>query len=150
MTTKTEKRITPENTSGGSEVVHELGLQRIPFPVSVDTKMRTLSARTGVTPNLLARLGFCLSLEETGNPADPFESEGEGRVINRNTLLGDYDSVYVALLRTWVERNCRGQSVDQAHFNKLFVGHMNRGFELVSARIRNLPDLANLLGRLTP
>jgi len=29
--------------------------------------------------------------------------------------------------------------MDQAHFDRLFVGHMNRGFELVSARIRKTP-----------
>lgn len=147
MTIKPAKRIPLKNTSGVTDAVLELSIQRVPFPGSIDTKMRTLSARTGVTPNLLARVGFCLSLEETGIPPDPFESEGEARVINRNTLLGDHDSIYVALLRTWIYKTYR-EPVGQDDFNKLFVDHMNRGFELISARIRSLPDMANLLGRL--
>lgn len=137
-----------KSTSGGSDPIFDLGLQRIPFSVSVDSKMRTLRSRTGITPNILARLGFCLSLEEPGSPPDPFESEKEGREINRGTLLGEHDFIYVALLRTWVHLNSFGSSVDQARFDELFVAHMNRGFELVSARIRSLSDLSNLLGRL--
>ena len=148
MTTKKAKPTPPKNTSGATDRIHDLRLNRIPFPVSVDAKMRTLSARTGVTPNLLARVGYCLSLEEPGVPADPFESEGERRVINRSTLLGDHDPIYVALLRTWVTRKFRQEPITDDQFDRLFVAHMNRGFELVSARMRSLPDLANLLGRL--
>lgn len=108
--------------------------------------MRTLKARTGITPNVLARFGFCLSLEEPGAPQDPFESEPSGRDINRNTLLGEHDAVYVALLRTWVDKNLIIDLVTQEQFNNLFIAHMNRGFELVTSRIRGLSDLTNLLG----
>ena len=141
------KQHSKKSISGATESVFDLSLQRVPFTVSVDHKMRTLRGRTGVTPNLLARVGFCLSLEETGVPADPFESEGEGRVINRGTLIGEYDNVYVALLRTWIGKNLNSTSVDQERFNALFVAHMNRGFELISSRMRSLSDLGNLLGK---
>lgn len=107
--------------------------------------MRSLKGKTSVTPNLLARVGYCLSLEEGGMPPNPFESEGEGRVINRGTLLGEYDAVYVALLRTWVGKHLNVNEVDEKRFNDLFVAHMNRGFELISSRMRSLPDLFNLL-----
>ena len=52
--------------------------------------MRTLKGRTQITPNLLCRLGFAMSLEEAGNPP-PIQLEGDevGREINRNTLLGN-------------------------------------------------------------
>lgn len=142
-----EKQHSKKSISGAIETVFDLDLQRIPFSESVDQKMRTLKGRTRVTPNLLARVGFCLSLEETGVPSDPFESEGEGRMINRGTLLGENDATYVALLRTWVGQNCSGEALTQERFNALFIAHMNRGFELISSRMRSLSDLANLLGK---
>jgi DNA sulfur modification protein DndE len=109
--------------------------------------MRLLKGRTGVTPNVLARFGFCLSLEEDGTPQNPFESEDPGRDINRNTLLGEHDSIYIALLRTWVERKSLLDQCTQEQFDQWFVAHMNRGFELISSRIRTLADLAALIGR---
>jgi len=134
-----------KNISGNPAPL-DLTLQRIPFAASVDAKMRTLKARTGITPNVLARFGFCLSLEEPGTPQDPFESEPAGRDINRNTLLGEHDAVYVALHRTWLDKNLILDLCTQEQFNNLFIAHMNRGFELISSRIRGLSDLTNLLG----
>lgn len=111
----------------------------------IDSRMRNLKSRTGITPNILARLGFCLSLEEPGIPADPFESEKVGREINRTTLLGQHDLIYVCLLRSWLADNASGKTVSQKEFDDLFIGHMNRGFELVSARMRSLADLQTLV-----
>lgn len=127
----------------------QLTLQRIPFAVSIDNKMRQLKSKTGITPNILARYGFALSLEETGDPPDPFGYEEAGRDINRNTLLGQHDEIFIALLRTWLSNNGLLESCDQKRFDELFVAHMNRGFELLSARMRNLSGLQNLIA-LTP
>ena len=107
--------------------------------------MRTLKAKTGITPNVLARLGFCLSLEEPGVPSDPFESEKIGRDIKRVTLLGQHDPIYVALLRTWFARSPSRKTVTQEDFDTLFVAHMNRGFEILSSRMRTLADLQTLI-----
>ena len=122
-----------------------MGIDSIPFSALVDARMRTLKGKTGITPNILARLGFCLSLEEPGVPANPFEDEKAGREIKRITLLGQHDLVYVCLLRTWLALNAAGQSVSQKEFDDLFVAHMNRGFELISSRIRSLADLQNIV-----
>ena len=74
-----------KNISGETPKRFELTQQRIWFTVAVDNKMRQLRGRTGITPNVLARFGFCLSLEEQGEPADPF---GSGRFKSR-TEAGD-------------------------------------------------------------
>lgn len=123
---------------------HDLGIDRIPFNTTIDNRMRNLKAKTGITPNVLARLGFCLSLEEPGIPTNPFESETVGREINRNTLLGEHDLVYVCLLRSWFDINSP-KAVSQKEFDDTFVSHMNRGFELISARIRSLADLHHIV-----
>jgi len=107
--------------------------------------MRMLKAKTGITPNILARLGYCLSLEEPGTPVDPFQDETVGREIKRVTLLGQYDIVYVCLLRTWLANQTNGKSLSQKEFDDLFVAHMNRGFELISGRMKSLADLQNIV-----
>ena len=134
-----------KNTSGEKRLPADLGIDRIPFTTTVDNRMRTMKARTGITPNILARLGFCLSLEEPGIPASPFKDEQIGREINRNTLLGQHDLVYVCLLRTWLSSGGSGKKISQQEFDDLFVAHMNRGFELISARMRSLADLQNIV-----
>ena len=133
------------NTSGESPFPRDLGIESIPFSALVDNRMRVLKTKTGITPNILARFGFCLSLEEPGIPADPFEDEKVGREIKRVTLLGDHDLVYICLLRTWLAANTPGKAVSQRDFDDAFVAHMNRGFELISSRVRSLADFQKLV-----
>jgi DNA sulfur modification protein DndE len=144
----TKKKPAPQptpNISGAKPQPRDLGIESIPFSALVDNRMRVLKAKTGITPNILARFGFCLSLEEPGIPADPFEDEKVGRDIKRVTLLGQHDQIYVALLRTWLAATTPGKDVSQKEFDDLFVAHMNRGFELISSRMRSLADLQNLV-----
>ena len=149
----TTKKAAPQqlkdNTSGKKSNRLDLTIQRVPFCQSVDSKMRTLKGRTGITPNILARMGFALSLEDPGIPQDPFEAEEAGRDINRGTLLGENDAAFVALLRTWVVQQGMLDDCSESQFNSLFIAHMNRGFELLSARMRDLPGLGNLLATTT-
>lgn len=144
---KQPKPPTLKNTSGANPPPYDLGIDSVPFSALVDSRMRTLKARTGITPNIVARLGFCLSLEEPGIPADPFDGEEVGREIKRVTLLGQHDLVYVCLLRTWAEVNAPSKPVSQRQFDNFFVAHMNRGFELISSRMRSLADLQNVIPR---
>jgi DNA sulfur modification protein DndE len=46
-----------------------LTIQRVPFTKDADNKLRALKARTGITPNILCRIGFCMSLEVPTEPA---------------------------------------------------------------------------------
>jgi DNA sulfur modification protein DndE len=133
------------NTSGAKRLPPDLGIDRIPFNAIVDNRMRNLKSKTGITPNILARFGFCLSLEEPGIPANPFEDEAVGREINRTTLLGQHDLIYVCLLRSWLADNASGKTVSQKEFDDLFIAHMNRGFEIISSRVRSLSDLQNVV-----
>ncbi len=118
-----------------------VGLQRIPFTVDADNRLRMLKARTGMTPNILARLGFCLSLEEPGGSPSLQDDVEFGREINRYTLLGEYDTVFVALLLARMARD--GEPINR--INTTFTAHINRGVELVAARVRSLADLSQLI-----
>ena len=63
--------------------------------------------------------------------------------INRFTLLGQCDSAFVGLLKVWM----KGQKLEQqkeAQIDKFFIAHMNRGIELMAARIKTLADMSSL------
>jgi DNA sulfur modification protein DndE len=118
--------------------VQTLALRRLRFCKEADNWLRVLKARTGVTPNVLCRLGFTLSLDEPGLPRPEAYPEDSEREINRYTLLGEYDTVYVALLR---QRLMDDGLPEAADLDAQFRAHMNRGVILLAARVKSLPDL---------
>lgn len=120
-----------------------LKLQRIPFTMAADNRLRSLKGRTGITPNILCRIGFCLSLEEPGIPRIIDKNIQIGREINRYTLLGENDLVYISLLRTWIQNN--DPEALKKTINDYFIAHMNRGVEILNARLKTLADLGRLL-----
>ena len=87
---------------------NNMDLQRVPFTAQADNRLRMMKARTGITPNILCRIGFALSLEEPGQPTVPAPGEDLGREINRYTLLGPYDGAFIALLKAWVNERFAG------------------------------------------
>ena len=121
--------------------MQRLETRRVRFSKEADNWLRVLKSRTGVTPNLLCRLGFCLSLEEPTLP-DPLKyPEDSEREINRYTLLGEYESVFVALLRQrTAESTNPALSLDEQ-----FRAHMNRGVILLAGRLRSLSELGELI-----
>ncbi len=117
-----------------------LTLQRIPFTVETDNRLRLLKARTGITPNILCRVGFCLSLEEPSLPTAINENTKPGREMNRYTLLGKYDQIFVALLTT----RLREDELPDEKIQEMFLAHINRGVELLTARVKSIGDLGAL------
>ena len=128
-----------------------LSVRRLRFSQESDNWLRVLKSRTGVTPNILCRIGFALSLDEPGLPNPDAYPEDSGREINRYTLLGEYDTVYVALLlqRVTDDRTAGGASneIREHDLDAQFKAHMNRGVMLLAARVKSLPDLLAELAR---
>jgi DNA sulfur modification protein DndE len=81
-----------------------------------------------------------LSLEEPKAP-NPDEFPEEEREFNRYTLLGEYDEVFVALLRQRLHQD----ELPMEHLEDHFRAHMNRGILLLQQRVRGIGDLAGLL-----
>lgn len=125
----------------------EMTLQRIQFTPDADNRMRSVKGRTGITPNLLGRMGFCMSLEEPGSPALLNAKAEMGREINRYTMLGEYDEAFIALLVTWMT-NKGYKTGKPEEVNKYFLAHMNRGIELITARLKTVVDLDRLIPRI--
>jgi len=118
----------------------ELTLKRIPFTETADQQLRTLKARTGMPANILCRLGFCLSLEEPGLPPQLPKGFPVGREINRYTLLGEYDGLFIALLVIRMAQDKQPES----HITEKFLDHMVRGVALIKMRITSCEALESL------
>lgn len=122
----------------------QLQLKRLRFTKEADTWLKVLKSRTGITPNLLCRMGFCLSLGEPSEPEPVRTDEDSDREINRYTLLGEYDAAFVALLRQWM--HMRGK--DDTSLDAVFAAHVHRGIVLLAARMKSLSDLPDLVPRV--
>lgn len=117
--------------------MQRLDVRRVNFSPEADARLKRLKGQTGVTPNLLCRIGFCMSLEEVSAP-DPAHYPPGPRDINRYTLTGEYDDLFVALLRQRVAE----QDLDwETRAAEQFAAHMNRGVLLLAARTNSLVDL---------
>ena len=117
-------------------------LNRIYVSEEVDQRLRYLKVRTGLTPNLLCRLGFCLSLAEPGIPDSELYSDGQAREFNRYTLTGQWDLFFFSLLR---ERLAQDGMDLEADLESQFKAHLSRGVLLLCRRLKNLGDLVGLV-----
>lgn len=117
-------------------------LTKLRLTKDASNRLRFLAGKTGLTPNLLCRIGFCLSLGEPAIP-DPEEYADEDREFNRYTLLGEYDPLFVALLK----ERCGADGLPFSQLPDYFRAHMNRGVTLLQQRVRSLSDLADLVSK---
>lgn len=117
-------------------------LNRIYVSEEVDKRLRVLKARTGLTPNLLCRLGFCVSLVEPGIPDSELYADGQAREFNRYTLTGQWDQFFFALLR---ERLVQDDLDPDSDIEAQFKAHLSRGVLMLYQRVKRLEDLATLV-----
>jgi DNA sulfur modification protein DndE len=114
-------------------------LNKIKLTTDSSERLKQLKAKTGLTPNILCRIGFCLSLKDSAVP-DPEKYPEEDREFNRYTLLGEWDSFYVALLRQRLAVDGATDHPEEAYFR----AHLNRGIYTLSRIVRSVADLANV------
>lgn len=116
-------------------------LNKIHVSHDATVRLRQLKGRTGLTPNLLARLGFCLSLNDPSIP-NAATYEDDGQEFNRYTLTGEWDPMFVALLK----ERCRMDGLDlDSDLEEQFRAHLNRGVFQLFNRVKDLSDLEVLL-----
>ncbi|WP_220211440.1 DndE family protein [Reticulibacter mediterranei] len=125
-----------------------MAFQRLIIPADLDNRLRHQASRTGLSSNLLCRCAFCLSLREPGIPDLSLyggSGEGQGREINRYTLLGEYDLFFFALLRERLTLDHLPLDDEEA-IERQFKAHLFRGIGLLSVRVKSLEDIADLVG----
>lgn len=119
-----------------------MALNRIYVSEEIDLRLRNLKGRTGLTPNLLCRLSFCLSLAEPSIPDAQLYSDGQVREFNRYTLTGQWDQFFFSLLRERLFQDGLDPEVD---LEVQFKAHLSRGVLLLYQRLKRLEDLTDLI-----
>jgi len=118
-----------------------VSFNRIRVSKRTTTLLRILKARTGLTPNILSRIAFCLSLGEVG-PPDPALYDEEGQEFNRYTLTGEWDLFFIGLIK---ERLISDNLDPESDLVSQFKAHLNRGVQTLYNRVKSLPDLHILI-----
>lgn len=114
---------------------------RLRLSSDVGYRLRNLKGKLGLTPNLLCRLGFLLSLSEPGIPqSDAYDEEGPE--FNRSTLFGDWELLFDLYLR---ERIVQDGLDPQHDYLPQLRAHMNRGANLICNRVRDFSDVLDLV-----
>ncbi len=122
-------------------------LARLRVCQEVDKRLITLKSRTGLTPNLLCRIGFCISLNDPAIPDPDAYPPDSNRELNRYTLTGEWDDYFVALLR----ERCIHDNLDLSqNLEPQFRAHMNRGVLMLYLRVKDLSDLGQLMQNYNP
>lgn len=114
---------------------------RLKFSQEASDALGRLKGWTGLTPNILARLGFCVSLNDPTVPNPDDYGSDSNREIDRKVLLGDWDDLFVALLK----ERCHEDGIKEDEYYDQFRAHMNRGAMFLYKRVRSINDIARLL-----
>jgi len=118
-----------------------LKYSRIRFSKEAADQLGKMKGRIGLTPNILCRIGFCMSLNDPGIPKpDDYPADGD-REIEKQVLTGQWEEICVALLKEWAIKF----KIEEEDLLPYFKAHMNRGVLLLSKRVRSIKDLALLL-----
>ena len=117
-------------------------LTRLRVCEEVDQRLIQMKAKTGLNPNLLCRIGFCLSLNDPTVPDPTAYPTDSDREINRYTLTGEWDAYFTALLR----ERCAYDKLDlDKDLEDQFRAHVNRGVLMLNSRMKHLGDLSRLI-----
>ncbi len=99
-----------------------------------------LKARTGLTPNLLARFAICLSIKENSVP-NPAEYDKDGSLLEPTVLFGEYEQIYLGLMRNRLKKD----NLDDSELAEMTRCHLNRGVITLNTRIEDLSDFYELV-----
>ncbi len=109
----------------------------------VEQVLMELYAATKITPNILARIAVSLSIAR--DPSLPKESKDRnGKEFNRDTLTGEFDYIYKALIAQHAGR----EITDEEYFPTLFNAHLERGVGMLSNEYKYAKNFENLVRNL--
>lgn len=116
-------------------------LNRLRVSEEVSGRLSILKARTGLTPNILCRIGFCLSLNDPSIPNPEDYLPLSEREIDRHVLTGAWDQLFVAMIK----ERCFQDGISQEEVVDQFKAHINRGVLLLYKQVKSFRDLKYLI-----
>ena len=128
-------------------------VNRIKVSQESTDKMKQLKNRLKINSLYsVARMSLAISLEDKTLPQEDFYKE-DGMEFNRITLLGEYDPVYICMLkeRGLFKREKSGGRMKRVNVftpreaTSYMVAHINRGVIKLHARVKSQEDLLHLI-----
>jgi DNA sulfur modification protein DndE len=91
-----------------------------------------LGARIHLQPFALCKIAIALSLRKEQLETDHFKTDGEGLELNRQTITGEYDDLFRALV---ISHACEPLT-DEEYFPKYLKAHIDRGAKLLDSEYK--------------
>ena len=113
-------------------------INKFRISASATGQVRVLAQRAGLTPNLICRMAMTTSFEAGPITGAPDEA-AEGQEFNAYTLFGDFQPIYLDLLR-FVEFG-----VEDGELHRKLRQHIDRGVRQLAVRIKSPDDAAELI-----
>lgn len=104
---------------------------RVALSESTTASLRHLSAKTGLSPNIVSRFAMCASLEMPDHPVE--DSGASALTINQSSLFGELEPFLMAILVNSTPR--------EISLSKRVAGHIARGVKLFHGNIDSLEAL---------
>ena len=115
---------------------------RLPNRVKLSRKatdrLRMLRQRTGVTPNILARVAIMKALETSTDLVNAGVNDTDGQELSRDILFGDLTGSFELLLHFYIESNNITEPIKDVIEGLIEIGVHKIG------HIKNVSDLALL------
>lgn len=112
---------------------------RVMFSQKATDRLRFMKAKTGLTPNILARMAIMLALKENGNLLNAGVSDNEGQELNKGVLFGEYIDVYDVMIHQYIHDNNITLSIQQTVVALVEVGVHKMG------HVKKLEDLCQFV-----
>ena len=108
------------------------------------TCFEEITASTSYAPFILAKLAISASLK-SGKPleAKDFDTDNWGLELNRQTITGEFDSLFKSLIELFEGRHIS----DDEYFQKYLKAHLDRGAALIYSEFKYNNDF--LIGLLS-
>jgi DNA sulfur modification protein DndE len=110
---------------------------RVTLSQTTTSVLRSLTTKTGLSANVLARFAMLISFEQAGSPA--LDGGKPSLTINRTTLFGELEPFLMSAYAL-ASKAAGGPSA-----GKDLANHIARGAAFLNVRVQSLPDLLALV-----
>ena len=101
-----------------------------------------ITSSTNYAPFTLARMSISMSLMSQNKLKEPdFHTDTMGLELNRQTITGEWDDLYKALIEILEQRHIN----DDDYFPKYIKAHLDRGAKMLYAEYKYNGDLLTAL-----
>jgi len=104
----------------------------------VTTKFSLIKQKTGITPNIMARIAILKALESNSEPVNLETAESISQKIPRDIAFGDYQDVFNFGLKEYIDNHSYSGDVKELITNLIETGSYKIG------NIKKFQDLSTL------